>query len=196
MRNINLRLFRTGQRWNKAYPSILLLITATALIGPIAWADQLDDNIQAAKKQNERGKNYKKFVDDTLRQAKVKQKSKECKSFRLVISLCQASTNIEHADAAKKMEDDVTKESGVVNKYARYKIGQQKVMSSQGYQSNLQQYKKLSGKAFDRKQCDENEPKTGTVDPAGNPVHEEVMLCGCEELSDDDFACSNLEWLQ
>lgn len=100
-----------------------------------------------------------------------KMKSKECQVYHLTSDICQKSYVESTADAAMGLEKEATKQSGIINKYGRYKIGQMKAMHGTNQITQLKsKFKRLNGKDWTPKSCDSSGESDGS---------EEITACGC-----------------
>lgn len=118
--------------------------------------------------------------------------SKECQIYRMTVDLCRMTSIDESAKAATEHETDVTKESGIVNKYSRYKIGQMKVLhGTKDIPAFRTKYKSLTGKDWSQSACEISEEQEkaaarGTFDP----TQEEIDKCGCSKDPNSQNQCS------
>lgn len=109
--------------------------------------------------------------------AAAKKNSKECKIYRLKAETCRKAYIESAANAGLKMEEEATKQSGAVNLYSRYKLGQMKAMHGTANLSELKkQYKLLVGDEWTPKAC---EPSRKQASEEANEENEAITVCGC-----------------
>lgn len=129
--------------------------------------------------------------------ALTKIRSKECKIARLELGICQKSYVKAATDSAMDLEKEATKQSGVVNQYGRYKIGQMKAMHGTGQLGSLKaQYQKLKGSAWNPKSCEGNAEEVQCNSGSGGPrttpcsvYSNEFLACGCVQEIGSDNDC-------
>lgn len=118
--------------------------------------------------------------------AAAKMNSKECKIYRLTAETCRKAYVESAANAGLKMEDEATKQSGAVNLYSRYKLGQMKAMHGTANLSELKkQYKLLVGNEWTPKMCEPSRKQASEDDIEENDA---LAVCGCTGSD-----CANLD---
>lgn len=120
----------------------------------------------------------KTYTKAEISKLKLKMQSKECRIYKIYVDLCNKVSVEEVADEALKMENSITKSSGIINKTSRYEIGRTRAMHGTAEVPALKKkYKKLSGKDWNRKSCDEES------------TQDETSLCGCKMDFNSEDLC-------
>lgn len=137
---------------------------------------RLNENISFSDEKNKGLANS----ENTIKEIKTKSHSNECQSFRVLVSICQKSLVDATTKEATKLEDKITKESGVTNLYSRYQISQHRALHGTDKLPELiKNYKKLTSKDWSKELCD--------WDALTNK--EEKKVCGCVDDENSDSSC-------
>jgi hypothetical protein len=147
----------------------------------------------------------KKYIESTLQKSAdnssklqnikaaiaSKMQSKECKTYKLSVDICQKAYVDNAGTQAVNTENEITKETGMVNRYSRYKIGQLKQLHGTGRIPVLKaDYKRLTGKDWQQSSCGFDEPQKLIKNSFGDEVTEEAFYCGCDNDNIDvSYSC-------
>lgn len=121
---------------------------------------------------------------EVRKMVKGKLQSKECKIYHVTADICRKSHVEAAANNGLAMEDEATKQSGMVNRYSRYKLGQMKAMHGTSDLPKLKnQYRQLVGSDWTPKTCEASpEVKRKLATGEMTDESEEIEACGCAGL--------------
>lgn len=114
----------------------------------------------------------------------AKKNSKACKVYHVTADICRKAYVEAAANKGLKVEDEATKQSGAVNVYSRYKLGQMKALHGTTNLPQLKkQYRELLGTEWTPKTCEASpEVKRKAASGEINDESEEIEACGCHGL--------------
>lgn len=121
-----------------------------------------------------------------------KESSKECQIYRLTVDLCRMTSIEDSTKVTTEHENEVTKNSGIINKYNRYKIGQMNAFHrTKDIPTFKSKYKSLVGKEWSQSSCEVSEEQERAAAKGDyDPIHEEVENCGCSRDPNSNNQCS------
>jgi|GEM_PF-6100145 len=119
----------------------------------------------------------------------AKKNSKACKVYHVTADICRKAYVEAAANKGLSVEKEATKQSGAVNLYSRYKLGQMKALHGTANLPQLKkQYRELVGSEWTPKTCEASpETKRQAVSGEISDESEEIEACGCHGLECSDI---------
>lgn len=142
----------------------------------VSYKNAISANLDSLEKKEKEINNS----EISVQELKKKAQSNECQSFRVLVSICQKSLVDANTKEATKLENKITKESGVINLSSRYQISQYRALHGTDKLPELiKNYKKLTSKDWSKELCD--------WDTLTNK--EEKKVCGCVDDENSASSC-------